>query len=445
MNTKNNPKSFFEEIPKGWKCDRLKDVVTLRDCRTDERSEVEDYLELEDIESGTGRILSRRNTLEVESNVTCFKKGDVLFGKLRPYLEKYYFAEFDGKCTGEILAFAPEGIEGHFLRYCVAAPWFVAECNALAYGAKMPRVNWPKQLAIFDIPLPPRDEQRRIAAYLDKACAVIDGAIRAKRQQLEVLDDLRKSIIHNAVTYGLDEKVDLVDSGVEWLTQVPQSWRCLRIKDIATLSPGFSGSVPTPSELCVVVPMEALSDKGDIETSLVQEFQDIQKGLTTFEKGDVLFAKITPCMENGKGALVGNLPTRYGFGSTEFHVLRPGRRVDGKFLYYFTFNSVYRNYAAENMSGAAGQKRVSTRFLSYTTIFLPSIVEQRKIVAYIDERCRDLDDLHLTLEKQISALEQYRKSLIHECVTGKRRINKEESPSPPFEKGGREVFLRIPY
>lgn len=422
MSTKNNLKSFLDEIPKGWKYDRLKDVVTLRDCRTDERSEVEDYLELEDIEPGTGQILSRRNTLEVESNVTCFKKGDVLFGKLRPYLEKYYFAEFDGKCTGEILAFAPEGIEGHFLRYCVAAPWFVAECNALAYGAKMPRVNWPKQLAIFDIPLPPPDEQRRIAAYLDKGCAAIDGAIRAKRQQLSVLEDLRKSTINKAVTHGLDEQVNLVESGLEWFMEVPQSWRRFRIKDIAQLSPGFSGAVPMPSDPCVVVPMEALSEKGDIDISLVQEFQDVQEGLTTFEKGDVLFAKITPCMENGKGALVGDLRTRYGFGSTEFHVLRPGRRVDGKFLYYFTINPVYRNYATENMSGAAGQKRVSTRFLSYTSIFLPSIAEQCKIAAYLDKECNGLDDLHWTLEKQISALEKYRKSLIHECVTGKRRI-----------------------
>jgi type I restriction enzyme S subunit len=200
MNRQTNIKSFLDEIPKGWKYDRLKDVVTLRDCRTDEKSEVEDYLELEDIESGTGQILSRRNTLEVESNVTCFKKGDVLFGKLRPYLEKYYFAEFDGKCTGEILAFAPEGIEGHFLRYCVVAPWFVAGCNALAYGAKMPRVNWPKQLAIFDIPFPPRDEQRRIAAYLDKECKGLDDLHRTLEKQIFALEQYRKSLIHECVT-----------------------------------------------------------------------------------------------------------------------------------------------------------------------------------------------------------------------------------------------------
>ena len=103
----------------------MKDVVTLRNEKTGVASEEADYLELEDIESGTGRILNRRNTLEVESAVTLFKKGDILFGKLRPYLAKYVHADFDGKCTGEILAFKPARITSRFLFYCIASPWFI--------------------------------------------------------------------------------------------------------------------------------------------------------------------------------------------------------------------------------------------------------------------------------------------------------------------------------
>ena len=169
--------SFLDALPKGWAFDRLKDVVSLRNEKTDGASAEEDYLELEDMESGTWRILNRRNTLEVESAVTLFKNGDVLFGKLRPYLEKYYEAEFDGKCTGEILAFKPQRIASRFLFYCVGARWFIGRCNALAYGAKMPRVSWPTQLSQFNVPLPPLPEQQRIAAYLDASCAAIDAAV----------------------------------------------------------------------------------------------------------------------------------------------------------------------------------------------------------------------------------------------------------------------------
>jgi type I restriction enzyme S subunit len=185
----NHRDSFLDALPCGWTSDRLKDVVALRNDKTDEASAEEDYLELEDLESGTGRILNPRNTLEVESAVTLFKRGDVLFGKLRPYLEKYYQAEFDGKCTGEILAFKPERIASRFLFYCFGSPLFIERCNALAYGAKMPRVSWEKQLSQFNVPLPPRSEQQRIAAYLDASCAAIDAAVTAKRRQLETLWD----------------------------------------------------------------------------------------------------------------------------------------------------------------------------------------------------------------------------------------------------------------
>lgn len=191
---------YLGRIPPRWKVDRLKDIINLRNSKTDESSEAEDYLELEDIEQGTGKILSTRNTLDVESAVTIFKKGDVLFGKLRPYLEKYYLADFDGKCTGEILAFEPIRIRGQFLLYCIASPWFLGQCNMLAYGAKMPRVNWPTQLAKINIPLPPNEEQHHIADYLDAKCAEIDSLRKNITDQIAILEQYRKSLIHECVT-----------------------------------------------------------------------------------------------------------------------------------------------------------------------------------------------------------------------------------------------------
>lgn len=222
--------NFLHELPNGWKLDRLKDVVSLRNEKTTEATEEEDYLELGDLESGTGRILSRRNSLEVESAVTIFKKGDVLFGKLRPYLEKYYQAEFDGKCTGEILAFKPERISSRFLFYYVGSHWFIELCNALAYGAKMPRVSWPTQLSQFNSPLAPLPEQERITAYLDASCAAIDAAVAAKRRQLETLGALRKSTITRAVTCGLNPGARMTASGQDWLGDIPSHWTapCLK-------------------------------------------------------------------------------------------------------------------------------------------------------------------------------------------------------------------------
>ncbi|MCG6537196.1 MAG: restriction endonuclease subunit S, partial [Syntrophales bacterium LBB04] len=232
--------SFLDGLPGGWALDRLKDVVTLRKDKSSETSEEQDYLELEDLESGTGRILSRRNTLTVESAVTVFKKGDVLFGKLRPYLEKYYEAEFDGKCTGEILAFKPERIVSRFLFYCVGSHWFIERCNALAYGAKMPRVSWPTQLSQFNIPLPLLPEQERIAAYLDASCASIDAAVAAKRLQLETLDGVRRDIVQRAVTRGLEEHPSLRQTGNVWINEVPSAWELVSLKRVSGIQTGLT-------------------------------------------------------------------------------------------------------------------------------------------------------------------------------------------------------------
>ena len=161
--------------------------------------------------------------------------------------------------------------------------------------------------------------------------------------------------------------MNVVQANEPWLDTVPADWPSSRIRNVAQLSPTYSDGLPTPEEPCTVVPMELLSESGAIDVTSVQSFEDVNGGLTLFEEGDVLFAKITPCMENGKGAFVESLPTRYALGSTEFHVLRPKHAVNPKFLYYYTFNPVYRAYAAENMSGAAGQKRVSSRFLKDCT------------------------------------------------------------------------------
>ena len=202
-----------------------------------------------------------------------------------------------------------------------------------------------------------------------------------------------------------------------WLGLVPDKWKPFRIKDISQLSPALSGDKPEATELCTVVPMESVSENGQIDTSNLEDFDLISSGLTNFEVGDVIFAKITPCMENGKGAYIGNLPSRYAFGSTEFHVLRPAHKVDGRFLYYYTYNSFYRGYAAVNMTGAAGQKRVPSRFLSSTRVYLPEFSQQSRISGYLDKICAAIDETIKNKHKQLETLDALGKSIIHRAVT----------------------------
>mgnify|MGYP000232166626 CR=1 FL=1 len=215
----------------------------------------------------------------------------------------------------------------------------------------------------------------------------------------------------------VSDKGVMQDSGVEWIGKIPRDWRKYRIKDISEFSPTYSSDKPKLEDACAIIPMESVSNKGELQVSKLQQYKDVIKGLTLFENGDVIFAKITPCMENGKGAYVETLPTQYAFGSTEFHVIRATNELSGKFLYYYTFNDAFRDYAAVNMTGAAGQKRVSTNFLKYTAIYLPEISEQQKIAEYLDHHCAKLDKVIALKQQQIKNLEALRQSTIYHAVT----------------------------
>lgn len=133
------------------------------------------------------------------------------------------------------------------------------------------------------------------------------------------------------------------------------------------------------------LPMAAVSETGRITIPEERPISEVIKGYRYFEQGDVLLAKITPCMENGKAVFVEDIPHKIGFGSTEFHVIRPSSEIDGRYLFYMLWNPIFRGIAERNMTGTAGQKRVPTDFLKRYKIPLPPLEEQRRIAAILDK------------------------------------------------------------
>jgi type I restriction enzyme S subunit len=411
---------FLTSLPSGWMFDRFKDVALLRNERTDEASDVEDYLELEDLESGTGRILNRRNTMEVISDVTVFKKGDVLFGKLRPYLEKYYVAEFDGKCTGEILAFKPEGIESRFLFYCLASSWFIGRCNMLAYGAKMPRVNWPTQLAQFNLPLPPPAEQQRIAAYLDASCAAIDAAMAAKRRQLETLGALRNSIVARAVTYGIAAQSKLRQVEHDWLKELPAHWEVRRIKRVlARMDYGISVSTDEEGRY-PVLKMGHLED-GEITFSNLDFVDEVHDDLL-LATGDLLYNRTNSPDQVGKAAIFRKSRADEVTFASYLVRLRVNHRANAGFLNYVFNSDGFLGFARRLAIPSVQQSNLNSTRYSRMFIPLPPLREQEAICVHLDEKLAEMKRIIAGINSQIATLTAYRKSLIHECVTGQRRI-----------------------
>ena len=134
------------------------------------------------------------------------------------------------------------------------------------------------------------------------------------------------------------------------------------------------------------VPMSAVTERGEIDATAIKEYDEVKTGFTYFAENDVLFAKITPCMENGKGAVAKSLRNGIGFGSTEFHVLRPiVGKTDPYWIYTLTAFSQFRMDASNNMTGSAGQRRVPASFLENYRVSLPPIALQEQFAAFVEQ------------------------------------------------------------
>jgi restriction endonuclease S subunit len=231
------------------------------------------------------------------------------------------------------------------------------------------------------------------------------------------------------------------DSGIEWLGEVPEGWAVTRLKFAAIVNPtkGNSDFDKGSEQEVTFLPMERVSNDGKIDTSLKRPINDLWSGFTYFEEGDIIIAKITPCFENGKGAYLENLGSPVGFGSTEFHVLRPIEGTgEGKYLYYLTYSHAFRKVGEAFMTGAAGQKRIPTDFVSEYPLALPPLDEQRAIAAYLDRKTAAIDALVAKKRRLIERLAELRAAVIHRAVT------KGLDPDAPMKDSGIEWLGEVP-
>jgi type I restriction enzyme S subunit len=198
------------------------------------------------------------------------------------------------------------------------------------------------------------------------------------------------------------------------------NWPVMTIEEIADVNPRVDKAA-IPDDLPVsFVPMPAVgAGDGSIRVDETRFANEVKKGFTAFREGDVLFAKITPCMENGKMAVVPKLVNGYGFGSTEFHVLRPKQGMDAKYIYYYVSSQAFRGEAERYMTGAVGQKRVSTTYLKQSTIPVAPPDQQQRIVAEIEKQFSRLDEAVANLKRVKANLKRYKAAVLKAAVEGR--------------------------
>ena len=167
------------------------------------------------------------------------------------------------------------------------------------------------------------------------------------------------------------------------------------------------------------LPMENIGEQGELDCSIIRDIGDVRSGYTRFFDGDVVVAKITPCFENGKGALIRGTLNGIGFGTTELHVLSPSSEIDARYLHYITASDRFRRLGEAAMFGAAGQKRVPEDFVRDYCVPVPPLARQRAIADYLDRETARLDTLLAEKERLLKLLAEKRQALItHTVIRG---------------------------
>jgi type I restriction enzyme S subunit len=204
------------------------------------------------------------------------------------------------------------------------------------------------------------------------------------------------------------------------LSQLPKGWIWTTLIEVSAINPKFSGEEISEDTNVSFVPMRSVEElSGRMDLSLTKQLREVKKGYTPFINGDLLFAKITPCMENGKIAIANDLKNGLGFGSTEFHVIRLPDLFNKKFFFYYLIQARVRDDAKRNMKGTAGQLRVPPSFMHQLAIPLPPLPEQHRIVAKVEELFSDLEAGVEALKKAKAQLKLYRQAVLKAAFAGR--------------------------
>lgn len=322
-----------------------------------------------------------------------FKAGQVLFVTRNPHLRKAGWVDFDGICSEKtfVLETKDENVLcQRFLPFILQSDHFWDYCEANKSGSVNFFVNW-STLAKYEFELPDIETQRKLAEVL----WAMERTKQAYKTLISATDELVKSQFIDC--FGIPGS-DVF------------GWGLTTLGECCELNPRRPKNMNSDIEYSFVA-MPSVGNDGIIDSSITRPYSEVCKGFTYFAENDVLFAKITPCMENGKGGIAVDLVNGAGFGSTEFHVLRPIEGVsDPYWLYIITMFPKFRIDAEKVMTGSGGQRRVPISYLNEYVISLPPIDLQKQFAIFV---CQT-DKSKFELTQALEALNATYKKLISE-------------------------------
>lgn len=393
---------WLGEIPSHWDVKRMKFVVANVGDKIDAKESDLRYFGLENIESFTGKLLDSVE-LESEGIGHRFQKDDVLFGKLRPYLAKVFLAQEEGLSSTEALVFrSSEVIYPKFLSYYCLSQDFINEVNGTTFGSKMPRASWD-DISSFRMVYPSLDEQKIIADFLDKRLAQVDALIAKQETLLEKLAEQRVALISHAVTKGLNPHVEMKESKIRWVKDIPIHWNVVPVRYLFEFK--NNQRIPVSAE-----------DRGKMSEKIYPYYG--ASGIIDFVEDYIFDEDLLLVAEDGANLLSRSTPLAFKASgkywvNNHAHIIKP---VDNNLTYW---EYVLALYDFTPLISGSAQPKLTKDNLASIKLPNPPDKEKHEICNFLDKPLENLKEQKLKIEKILETLKEYRSTLITQVVTGK--------------------------
>jgi type I restriction enzyme S subunit len=409
-------------LPVGWEWTTVRKIV--KDTSTRNPSQLPDqqfyYLDISAIDNAKGTIKPINQILGKDAPSRARKviqKDDVIFATTRPYLKNIALVpeNYDDQICSTgfcVLRANKDLIIPTYLYYLCRSGVIMDQLEPKMRGASYPAVS-DNDVMQVEIPLPLIYIQEKIIQRIE---AIFSELSEARRLHEKIVADTNR--LMNAV---------LAEVYPTSKNNLPEGWGFLSLPDICAVNPTRPRNLTQSNEtMTSFVPMAAVDEReGRITDLQAQPFGEVKRGYTYFEENDILFAKITPCMENGKAAIARDLNNHFGFGSTEFHVLRPRQGILPEWIYYYIRRETFRQEAKTKFRGAVGQQRVPNDFLETHLIPVPfpenpekSLSIQKQIVTYVQTTAEQVAETQVGNMKTGTLLNQMEQSILSQAFRG---------------------------
>ena len=437
---------WIGQIPEEWAAGRMKDVIGLLTDYTANGSFGDLAKNVQYLDDGFARLVRLTDLREnlTNANGICIdeptfnylaksklKGGDILVANVGAYSGLFCeMPKVEYPCSlapNMFLIRTNKRMIQHFLFYVGSSNFVWEQLIQKAVSSAQPKLNKTDIKTTF-LPIPPLAEQRRIADFLDEKCGEIDSIRSDVQREIEILNDYKKSVITEAVTKGLNPNAKLKDSCIEWIGKIPDGWMIKRLGTLASSKPysmvdgPFGSDMKNEEYVDEGIPIIQLTNikpyYHNIETlKFITEEKHKQLIRHTAEAGDIAIAKMMPA---GRACILSNKYHKYVVAADAIR-FKVNESNDNRFILYAL--NTYCMTECEIVSKGSTRIRISLEIARKLNLAVPPLSEQKAIADYLDEKCSAIDATIADKQKQLETLDEYKKSLIFEYVTGKKEVS----------------------